>query len=458
MANGANQKRSEQPQSVCIDLPGEQVQCWRSRDKIKVILRKHRDIIFEMKLGKEKRYTVESTGSDFYHADEKKLISGRSAAVVTFNDGDRLHLWVSRDFKGELLLKSAGKLILKFEPNKLDTEQYSSEPAAKPLPIIISLGVSSESSEPQGRKSDQQSKISQLLEPPVATRPLAAPIDEDCAIVCVIDGDLKGIPADIWNGIKNGGGKTGAADLDPFNIATRNWLLGQLAGVAAYTKDNWEWLRASLDGKTSEGFKLVKAKIHYVNGQARYYFSGYSKYNTVFGRGGFGSRHDRITSIFCGVGKKGSVLSAAMKGVAGTFKGNALVSFIFSSATAMAEWKNDIAKDGYDLTSALLMSLFKAIFSAAIVIAIVACIVMFLMFFIGASLSVVAIGAVTVGVGVAVGYGVDVLDKKLGRMIGGESNQDGLAAVMAERMRRSVEYHWYYLKKKLLWNYEEAPF
>ncbi|HAV36133.1 MAG TPA: hypothetical protein DCX52_07205 [Massilia sp.] len=124
----------------------------------------------------------------------------------------------------------------------------------------------------------------------------------------------------------------------------------------------------------------------------------------------------------------------------------------------MAEWKNDIAKDGYDLASTLLMGLLKAIFSAAIVVAIVACIVMFIMFFMGASLSVIAIGAMTVGVGVAVNYGVELLDKKLGEAIGGESNQGGLSALLAERMRRSVEYHWYYLKKKLLWDYEEVSF
>lgn len=66
------------------------------------------------------------------------------------------------------------------------------------------------------------------------------------------------------------------------------------------------------------------------------------------------------------------------------------------------------------------------------------------------------IGALTIGVGVAVNYGMDALDKRLGKMVMGESHQDGLAAVLAEHMRESVRYHWYYLKKKLLWNYEES--
>jgi hypothetical protein len=43
----------------------------------------------------------------------------------------------------------------------------------------------------------------------------------------------------------------------------------------------------------------------------------------------------------------------------------------------------------------------------------------------------VAVGAITVGVGVVVGFGVDVLDKKLGKMVAGDSNIDGLSAVLA---------------------------
>jgi len=459
MANGKQSTQPSRSQQTCIDLPGEQVQCWRSSDKLTVILRKHRDVILEMNLGKDKKYTVESTGSDFYHADAKKLIAGRGGAGILFNDGERLHLWISRDFKGEFLLKSSGQVMMKFEPQQLDAQQYGRDPSIKPVPIIVALGSSANSSELQSPKPGEKAKkTGQSMSSVETARPISAPVEDGCAIVCVVNGDLKGIPEDIWETLKSGGGKSGVAEFDPFNIATRNWLLGQLAGAGAYAKDNWEWLKASLDGKTKDGFKLVTAKVHYVRGQVRYYFSGYSKYNTVFGPGGFGSGHDRITSIFCGAGKGGSLFNATAKGVLGTFKGNALVSFIFGSATAMAEWKGDVTKDGYDLASALLMSLFKAIFSAILVVAIVACIVMFIMFFVGASLSVVAIGAITVGVGVAVNYGVDVLDKKLGKMIGGESNQDGLSGVLAARMRRSVEYHWNYLKGKLLWDFEEVPF
>jgi hypothetical protein len=445
-------------QDVCIDLPGETVQCWRSSDNIKVILRKHRDIIFELKLERGRSYTVESSGSDFYNANEKKLIAGRNAGRIAFKDGDRLHLWTARDFNGELLLKSAGKLMLRLEPAKLDTRQYDDEPKTKPTPIIITLGDPAKPSNVQEPKAAQRLNIPQATNHSQIARPVAAPLDEECKLVCVMDGELKGMPAQVWKSLKKGGGETGLADLDPNDIATRNWLLGQFAGATAYLGDNWDWLRSSMDGKTHKGFKLVKATIHRVKGKARFYFSGYSRYNQVFGPGGFGPGHDRIMSIFGGAGKVNSVLKSTATGLAGTFKGNALVSFVFGSAAALAEWKDDISKDGYDLVASLLTSAVKSLFSAAVTVAIVACLVVLIMFIFGASLSVIAVGALTLGVGVAVNYGTDVLDKKLGRMVMGESHQDGLSAVLAEHMRQSVQYHWDYLKKKMLWSYEEAPF
>jgi hypothetical protein len=63
-------------QEHCIDLPGESVQCWigGGTDKLKVVLRKHRDVIFDIHLGNGKTYTLESTESDFYNVRDKKLV------------------------------------------------------------------------------------------------------------------------------------------------------------------------------------------------------------------------------------------------------------------------------------------------------------------------------------------------------------------------------------------------
>lgn len=445
-------------QTVCIDLPGETVSCWRSTDKVQVILRKHRDVIFDLKLTSDRKYTVESTGSDFYHADKKKLIAGKGRQRVLFNDGERLHLWISREFKGELLLKLEGKVLIRVDPAKLDETKYDELPASKPDPIVVSIGESR-----QAPAENRKSTLLKLDKLELSSRQSqhrlnSAPIDEDCPLVCVIETNLKGAPAAVVKAIENDGGNSGLVDVDPFDVATRNWITGQLTGAAAYVVDNWGWLRESLDGRTHQGFKLVSAKIHYVRGQARFYFSGYSKHNKIFGPGGFGSGHKHIMTIFGGVGKVGTVLKSTAKGILGTFKNCALVSFIFNSGVSFLEWKADASKDGYDLFATLMMNAIKAVVVAAIVAPLVAAIMALIIFGAEASVVVVAVGALCLGLGTIASFGVEAADKKLGKVIGGEENNGGLSEILAKRIRQNVQGNWDYLRKKLLWEYEEIPF
>jgi hypothetical protein len=445
-------------QDVCIDLPGETVQCWRSSDNIKVILRKHRDVIFDLNLGKGKTYTVQATESDFYNARDKKLVRSKRRDVVTFKDGERLHLWVTRSFEGALVLKCGGEILMKLTPNEVDKHQYDDAPKTKPAPIIVALGSSNATAAPASVKSEKLRIPAEIATP----APSAAPIGDQCSIVCVVEATIKGAPASLDECLKKGGGKSGFADIDPFDVATRNWLLGQVAGTAAYAKDNWSWLRASIDGRTHQGFKLVTAKIHYVRGRARIYFSGYSQYNEVFGRGGFGPAHDRIVNIFAGVGKTASSFAAVAKGIAGSFKGNALISFIFGAATAIAEWNEDFQKDGYDLSAALLMSVLKAIISAALTVAIVAVIIFLAMVMFGAALPVLMVGTTTIIAGFAANFIVEAADKKLGRSgIGAHENSDGLAGVLAPVLRNArvaIEQNWESLIRKYPWDYAEIQF
>jgi hypothetical protein len=290
----------------------------------------------------------------------------------------------------------------------------------------------------------------------------AAPVDDQCSLVCVVEASVKDASGWLGHFLKKGGGKSGLAEIDPFDVATKNWLLGQLAGTAAYAKDNWTWLRASIDGKTHQGFKLVTAKIHHVRGKVRIYFSGYSQYNNVFGRGGFGPAHDRIVNIFAGVGKTASSFTAVAKGVAGSFKGNALISFIFGSATAIAEWHEDFQKDGYDLSAALLMGAVKAVISAVLTVAIVAIALLFGMGVIGAAVSVLLVGAITVIAGIAANYLVEAADKTAGKMMTGKSeNADGIAAALAPALRNAsnlIEKNWELLIRKYPWDYAEMQF
>ena len=92
-------------QRVCIDLPGEEFGCYVTEPNVEVMLRKHRDVVFDIKQGNAASYTVAADQSNFYNARDKKLIEHKKKHKVTFKDGERLHIWISRDFKGKLILK-----------------------------------------------------------------------------------------------------------------------------------------------------------------------------------------------------------------------------------------------------------------------------------------------------------------------------------------------------------------
>lgn len=460
-------------QEHCIDLPGETVQCWigGGTDKLKVILRKHRDVIFDIHLGNGKTYTLESTESDFYNPRDKKIVYAFKNGKVTFKDGERFHAWVSRNFRGALVLSLDGRVIYKVEPSAWDNQNYTDDPKEKPAPIIVAIGA--DTAAPATPKkitlrslhNEHDSTVSKATTIVAKPAPVHA-VEHSCPVVCVVDGRVEGMPAHIAEHFKKGGDHSGFSDIDPNHVATRNWIWGQITGTSAYIKDNWEWLRASLDGRTSQGFKLVKAQVHFVRGKVRFYFSGFSNSNTVFGRGGFGPGHDRIMAIFAGAGKTTSTFGATLKGIAGTFEKTALVSFIFGTATAIAEWKDDAQKDGYDLAAALITSTIKTILAAAITTLVVAIAVWLVMISFGAAIPIIAVGAITIGAGFIVNYLIESADKMVGRAAThDQSNTDGTASIIAHWMRESgnsamerLHQNWSYLMHKMTRDYREIAF
>ena len=126
-------------QDVCIDLPGETVQCWRSSDKIRVVLRKHRDVIFDIALQPGALYTVESK-DEFYNPLLKKL-----SRTAGFMDGEQFHLWIGREFKEKLILKMNGRVIGSYTVSQLDSTSYGKDPRSKPEPLMIVMGKKEQS-------------------------------------------------------------------------------------------------------------------------------------------------------------------------------------------------------------------------------------------------------------------------------------------------------------------------
>lgn len=461
---------SSSVQEHCIDLPGESVQCWvgGKTEKLKVILRKHRDVVFDICLGDGKIYTLEAPESDFYSQRDKKIILSSRKDETKFKDGERFHIWISRDFKGSLLLKSDGEIKYKINPSLWDIQKYGNDPKEKPAPIIFSV---SNATQPSSSNSRENQPITKVDPKPSFIASKSSPVsitqknlsDDLCPVICVIDGKVDGMPAHIVEYFAKGGGESGFADIDPNHVATRNWIWGQIAGTGAYVKDNWDWLRASLDGKASQGFRLVQARVHYVQGKVRFYFSGYSNSNTFFGRGGFGPNHSNIMSIFAGAGTTTSSFKATAKGIAGTFKGNAIVSFVFGSATSIIEWKNDISKDGYDLAATLITITVKAILAASVTTLVIALMISFIMMFAGVAVPIILVGAATIIGGILASYIIDAGDQKLGRHLAhGESSSDGTSTHLASWMRNirysaqeRIQINWNYLIYRMSSDYKE---
>jgi hypothetical protein len=98
----------EDTQQVCIDLPGQNIRCHVYKPKLQIMLRNHRDVIFDIALFKGMTYTVEADQSDFYNVRDKKLIEVTKKQKASFVDGERMHFWVGRAFKGHLVLKWQG--------------------------------------------------------------------------------------------------------------------------------------------------------------------------------------------------------------------------------------------------------------------------------------------------------------------------------------------------------------
>ncbi|MBP7484416.1 MAG: hypothetical protein KA781_03835 [Aquabacterium sp.] len=128
-------------QQACIDLPGEAVRCVVHKPKLEVMLRKHRDVIFDVNLRSDLQYTVEAEDSDFYNARDKQIVLHKKRQRVSFRDGERLHVWVSREFKGRLILKAGSQTLGTYAPVALDPTRYPADPSVKPEPLVIALGA-----------------------------------------------------------------------------------------------------------------------------------------------------------------------------------------------------------------------------------------------------------------------------------------------------------------------------
>ncbi|MGB7194236.1 MAG: hypothetical protein WBD81_12330 [Collimonas pratensis] len=415
-------------QEHCIDLPGESVQCWvgGGTDKLKVILRKHRDVIFDIKLGNGKIYTIETTDSDFYNARDKKIVYAARHGKVTFNDGERMHVWVSRGFRGALVLKCGDHILSRVEPNEWDKHRQSDDPKAKPAPIIVTMGS-----------------------PPSAAKPTPMHLSTDEHTAHVHEVSKEGAPPLVLKFFEDGGE---SLHLDSENIITRNWITSQLAGTAGYVLDNHTWIKELMGSKFS-----LQRVIHKAGPKVYMIFSGNQKLREIMSGSRYGLTHTKIMRITGGAGgaKQGwNAMKGAVKDSGTVFakeEGKMVVkgvglAVVFTVVLDVAEWYKDYSeigadgkpkKDFSDLFAKIGTDLVKAGIVAALTTATIA-IGFGLLAAAGVTIAapVIAVVVGTIAVAVAWSFLLEKIDKAVGRALGKQDTTSWLA----EKFRAVAEY------------------
>lgn len=395
-------------QIACIDLPGETVRCVRRKPKLRVVLRKHRDVVFDINLGIGGQFSIESDESDFYNTRDKKLI--RPKTTVNFAEGERLHLWVSRTFTGALLLKHNGKLIARYEPNQLDPHTCTAQnPEGKPAPLIVSMQVPHfDVLEPIQTQLDNTYEY-------YGARARATEPTHQTMHVHEVQNWGENVPKEVLNFLQNGGDSTA---LDSSGLVTRNWIISQILGDATYLHQNRELL------KDIGSIKFKLQKIVHKSGKEAYYiiFKGNHKLREVIKGTKYLASNQKVLNLTFGAGSIKGVHAAAWENTKGLFKGSALISIAFTVTVDIAEWLQDYQKKDangnpkrtvVDLLETVGIDLIKAGITAAATTVVVAAFEYLLLAFLGATLpvSIVVVGLIFMAA-MLVDYGVSYLDKK----------------------------------------------
>jgi len=455
--------------TACIDLPGEPVECWAETD-ITVLLRKHRDVIFDIHVNKGATYTVEATEDWLYDVAKKKRVQQGQ-----FTDGERYHIWISRAFKGELLLKQNGKVLQRYSMLQFGLTGSNPDPKAKPDPIIIALGINQASKPPFASAPTSKPQVPSLLSYPQPALPdyLRAPKPFDPLVaqqewMCpvpiklaagtvqqptqeahVAEVDKRSFPQEVLDAVAAGGGDETA--LDTNKIATRNWLIGQLAGATAFLSDNKEWIKELF----LERFRLMK--IVHKNVGERWYvvFTGNPRVRKLVTAARYGVKHEKVLTIAGGAGTVESGAAAAWESSKGAFRKAGLIALIFTVSLDVAEWLHDYEqigpdgkrkKDFADLLAKIGMDLAKAGLSAAIASALVGTLVAAAA---GATLPVAFIVVGTIGAAIAIGYGLDAIDKR----VHATEHVSSWFRSVGESMKKAAEY----LAKSMPKDYDSYP-
>lgn len=366
-----------------------------------------------------------------------------------FQDGERYHLWVGRDFKGELVLSMNGSVLHRYSLAALNVHGESSDPKVKPAPLILTLGSQLGSQGELRSTAVPQPSLSLFAKPaPLICRntdgelPGSAwwggmiPLDfglqtgvstaaamsasshsraEEESVVHVFEVSLANAPAAVVALAANGGEDTA---LDTNKIVTRNWLIGQFAGGTSFVKDNFEELR----DLWNRSFRLMQI-VHPKAGAKTYVvFRGNAGLRTVITGTRYSAKSSKILAITAGAGTFESATAAAWGASKGAFERATGVALVLTIALDGAEWYRDYSKadkngkpsrDLFDLFAKVGVDLAAAGIAAAISTAVVGALTTGLLASgLIAGASVWAVAALVFGAAVAVGYLINMTDNE----------------------------------------------
>jgi hypothetical protein len=404
MANTSSKSSESSTQVACIDLPGEAVQCWGGNvTKLKIILRKHRDVVFDIKIFKGAQYTIVAKRGELYDTRCKKIVT--VGTPVYFRDGERLHLWIARSFQGDIELSANGKILGNYDPKKIDCPIESSDPLLKPSPLFVVMynelpGLSTKTwSVIQADGTFKQSLTNEY--------------QGTDGLLDIVEIPVSGndIPREIANFFKEGGEKE---VLPSDGVATRNWIFNAVVAQLGYVNDNKVWIK-DLWG---EKFRLVTVD-HGTGGRKMYVIlSGLTRRRVDITAARYGVANAKVLAFSFGGGSAAGLRHAAWGGVKGSFRNAGMLAILFTVTIDIAEWmkdyeqfdpktgnrRKDVAdlfiKVGVDIAKNVLVSLLSTVAMAALIAGGVA------------SIGFIVVGTVVVSISIAAL--VDWVDKKSG--------------------------------------------
>ena len=389
---------------VKIDLPGQPIQCWTSDvEKITVILQKHRDIIFDVDMSAGKTYTVWAEASEMYDPKAKKLIHPRE--TLNFRDGELLHLWIARSFKGKIFLYEGKNLIGAYDVKTLDPSIESLDPAFKPAPINIILKSYKLFSAPKTFNVVQTD--GSYSTPPVAN----VNEHENFLQVVEINAKTSDMPKDIADFFKHGGEKEIALS---GGVLTRNWIMNQLVAQVGYLNDNRDWIKELYKER------MTLRAIDHANGRKMYVIlTGLTRVRQKLTAARYSANNTKVLAFSFGAGSATGLRHGSWASLKGNASGAGRLAMLFTVTIDIAEWlagyeerdpvtgkpKHDVAdlfiKVGIDVAKNLINSV------------ITNCIAWWILgLFGGAPIIVIIVG--TMILSLLVNAGMDYLDKRSG--------------------------------------------